>query len=351
MFLWNAWYIAAWDTEVEGGRPLARRILDKPLVLFRGESGKIIALDDRCPHRAALLSMGQREGDSLRCMYHGLLFDGTGQCVEVPGQDVIPRALQVKSYPVIERSHLIWIWMGEPERADPIDIPDTHWHNGPKNVARDGYIRYGANYQFIADNLLDFSHLAFVHSNSLGSSSQAATKAQVQQIAEGVQVAFITLGGKIPAFARLTSQLPDIVDRYQYYEWRIKSCFFSQNSMIGLPGEPFDGNDPLSVRINTINVLTPETATSTHFFWSIAHSNFNPADPTVTDKLRDLVGGAFDEDRAMIEGQQRSVLDNSEDKMIAIPADNALIRARRMLSQLLSEESGSLEKAMTDSLQ
>lgn len=339
MFLKNAWYIAAWDTELNGGSLLARRILDKPLVLFRGESGKVIALDDRCAHRFARLSMGRREGDGVRCMYHGLVFDSSGQCIEVPGQDVTPRALKTGSYVVVERSHLIWIWMGDPLVADPADIPDTHWHDSAQNTARGGYIRYQANYQLIADNLLDFSHLAFVHSNSLGSSSQAATKAQVEETAHGVRVAFITLGGKIPAFARHTSKLPDIVDRYQYYEWRIKSCFFSQNSMIGLSGEPFDGSHPLSVRVRTINVLTPETATSTHFFWSIAHSDFNPDDLNVTRKLEALVGNAFDEDRAMIEGQQQSLLDNSSRKMIAIPADNALTRARRMLSQLLNAES------------
>src|SRR5438105_1020968 len=89
-FLTNCWYVAAWDYELIDGKLLARTILEKPLVLYRGDSGRVVALDNRCCHRGAKLSNGRREGDDIRCMYHGLKFDPGGKCIQIPGQDNIP---------------------------------------------------------------------------------------------------------------------------------------------------------------------------------------------------------------------------------------------------------------------
>ena len=82
----NCWYVAAWDHELIDGKLLARTILDQPVVLYKGDSGRAVALDDRCCHRGAKLSKGRLEGDDVRCMYHGLKFDPTGKCVQIPGQ-------------------------------------------------------------------------------------------------------------------------------------------------------------------------------------------------------------------------------------------------------------------------
>jgi len=101
IFLYNSWYVAAWNHELIDGKKLARTILEKPIVLYRGASGKIAALDDRCCHRAAPLSMGRVEGDDIRCMYHGMKFASDGKCIQIPGQDNIPPKLGVRSYPVV----------------------------------------------------------------------------------------------------------------------------------------------------------------------------------------------------------------------------------------------------------
>src|SRR5512145_2758989 len=98
MFLRNYWDVAASTQEI-GRKPLGRVILGEPVVMFRTEGGTAVALEDRCPHRRLPLSMGKLVGDDvLQCHYHGLRFDRTGQCVRVPGQDMIPRTARVKSY-------------------------------------------------------------------------------------------------------------------------------------------------------------------------------------------------------------------------------------------------------------
>ena len=90
-YLRNCWYVACWAHELIDGKLLARTILDQPILLYKGDSGQAVALDDRCCHRGARLSKGRLEGDCVRCMYHGLKFDGSGACVQIPGQDTVIR--------------------------------------------------------------------------------------------------------------------------------------------------------------------------------------------------------------------------------------------------------------------
>jgi phenylpropionate dioxygenase-like ring-hydroxylating dioxygenase large terminal subunit len=122
-FLRNAWYVAAWSSEIESDKLLARRFLNEPVILFREANGAYRALADRCPHRQAPLHMGRFDGTTIQCGYHGLGFDGTGQCVHNP-QGAIPRAARVPSYPLVEHHSMLWIWMGEEELAQTTLLPD-----------------------------------------------------------------------------------------------------------------------------------------------------------------------------------------------------------------------------------
>jgi len=119
-YLHNAWYVAAWADELADGKVLGRTFLNEPVVLYRQGDGTVVALDERCPHRFAPLSMGQvLDGNRIQCPYHGLEFDGTGACVLNPhGNKRISPRLRVKSYPVIEKHNAIWIWMGD-KTPDP----------------------------------------------------------------------------------------------------------------------------------------------------------------------------------------------------------------------------------------
>ncbi|MGH7905147.1 MAG: Rieske 2Fe-2S domain-containing protein, partial [Candidatus Binataceae bacterium] len=101
MYAYNAWYVAAWGHEIDG-KPLGRKLLDEPVVLFRGRNGRVAALEDRCCHRGTPLAEGEVVGDHIRCGYHGLVFDAAGRCVEIPGQPNIPTGARVRSFPVEE---------------------------------------------------------------------------------------------------------------------------------------------------------------------------------------------------------------------------------------------------------
>jgi vanillate O-demethylase monooxygenase subunit len=167
MFLRNYWYVAAYDHEL-APRPFRRIVLGEPIVLYRIEDGTPVALEDRCAHRHLPLSMGKVVADTLQCHYHGLRYDRNGVCVRVPGQELVPRSARVKSYPVVERYHWLWIWMGDPALADADKIPDYHWFDDPNWGAKGEYLHVNSNWQLIVDNLLDLTHLAFVHETTIG---------------------------------------------------------------------------------------------------------------------------------------------------------------------------------------
>src|SRR5579859_7388912 len=117
-FLRNQWYVAAEADEVTR-TPLGRLLLGEPVVMFRREDGKAVALEDRCCHRRAPLSKGKVIGDLIECGYHGFTFDASGACVRIPGQDRVPPSIGVKAYPLVEQHGYLWIWMGARAKADP----------------------------------------------------------------------------------------------------------------------------------------------------------------------------------------------------------------------------------------
>ena len=162
-FLKNCWYVAAHPSEV-GREPLARTILNEKLMMYRGEDGRGHALGNVCPHRFAFLSKGKLVGDVIECPYHGLRFDTTGACVHNPhGDGTIPPHARVKSYPFVERHGLFWIWMGNVARADPEIIPDFSALVQDGFAPVHGYLQIQANYQLLVDNLMDLTHIEFLH--------------------------------------------------------------------------------------------------------------------------------------------------------------------------------------------
>ena len=86
-FIFESWYVAGWDHEITQEKMVARTLLGQPILLYRDSQDQVVALANKCCHRAAPLSHGRREGDAVRCMYHGMKFDRTGKCIEIPGRN------------------------------------------------------------------------------------------------------------------------------------------------------------------------------------------------------------------------------------------------------------------------
>ncbi len=219
-FLENRWYAAAWDREVTE-TPLARRLLDHPVVLYRGADGTPAALEDACPHRRMPLSRGRVEtGGLLRCAHHGLLFAPDGSCTAGPCGGSPPAGARVRSFPLVERDRFVWIWMGDPDRADPSLVPDYFANDHPGWRSVSGLFRVAGGYRLMIDNLLDLSHVQFVHAATLGTDHVADFPVEVRRRADGVQIDRWILGGPPPPmFAAAAGGIDHEVDRWQLITW------------------------------------------------------------------------------------------------------------------------------------
>ena len=342
----NSWYVAAWDHELADGKLLARTLLEKPVVLYKGDSGNVVALDDRCAHRGARLSNGRREGDCVRCMYHGLKFDASGKCVQIPGQDNIPPKLGVRSYPVVERDHLVWIWPGDPALADPAKILDFPYLRDPNWRGKPDYMHYDANYLLIVDNLSDFAHLAFVHTKTLGGSEEYAYRSKptaIERLDDGFRVERWHMDADAPPFHGKVVKEKNKVDRRNIARMYVPGIFFMETLFVPAGSGAREGNDPGNLpgakQYRNCQFFTPETDRSTHFFWDYLH-DYDLHNPAIAESLNLSMIDGFNEDKFIIEGQQEVLDADPNFKMNGIVADAPLAHFRRTLGRLIDAERG-----------
>lgn len=338
MWVKNCWYVVAWDHELLGDTLLARTVLGVPLLLYRRADGTPVALDNRCPHRQAPLSMGRREGDHIRCLYHGLRFEPGGRCVEIPGQEQIPAKLCSRAYPVVEQGRWLWVWMGDPARADAARIPPTPTLKHPDWRYRPGYMHYQADYRLICDNLLDFSHLSYVHEKTLGGSPNIAeVRPTIERLPDGLAVTR-HVNHTVPApYHQRLGQFDGPVNRRFAYEFLLPGILLLHAHV--KPAGNAEDDMTGALQFDSCQALTPETATTTHYFYMQAHA-FRQDDATVTEAIYQSLCTAFEEDRRMIEAQQRQLLAAPGLDMQAIVADQALVQFRRLLAQRVQDEQG-----------
>ena len=325
-FLRNSWYVAAWDREVSR-TPLARTLLGEPIVLFRTEGGQAIALEDRCCHRQLPLSMGKLEGDRLRCGYHGLLFDAAGKCVEIPGQQSIPPQAKVRSYPAVERFSWIWLWMGDPAKADPGLIPNWWWADSPDwAFTRPERVHLRCNYQLIADNVLDVTHLAYVHAGSIGAPSITEFPGTVEREERLVRFTRWIRDRPPPPLYQKAGDFRGNVDRWQIVE-HVPPCFTVN----------FAGCQDAERKIDlmALSAPTPETESTTHYFFGFVRS-FGLRDAEIEKICTEDMVRVFNEDFPVLEAQQRTLDPNRPNVNIAV--DAAPMAARRMLDGMIAAE-------------
>jgi phenylpropionate dioxygenase-like ring-hydroxylating dioxygenase large terminal subunit len=339
MFLENAWYVAAWASEIPAEGLFHRRYLDQPVLIYRQQSGAPVALADRCPHRFAPLHRGRRVGDHVECGYHGLQFDGRGACVLSPhGDGKIPAAAKVRAYPLIERDSLVWIWMGDPARADAARIPNYAFLVDPKRGTVGGYQLTRAHYELMIDNLLDLSHTQFLHRGFQDAEGFLRGQVEIVEGAASLDSNLWAPNGKAPAFfAPRLADPTGTVDMWFDMHWDAPSNLRLTGGVTPSGQSRAEGVDSISAHI-----LTPETLTTCHYFFANARTD-RVGDPAADAAVRNWQKVGFGEqDKPMIEAIQANM--GTADLMSLKPAlfsiDSAPIRARRKLAQLIEAEKG-----------
>jgi len=341
MFVRNCWYVAAWGSEV-GREPFARTILGEPVVLYRTESGRAVALEDRCCHRNLPLSMGRIEGDAVRCGYHGLKFDPTGACIEVPGQSAIPPGARVRSYPLIERWKLLWIWMGDASRLDESLLPGWHYIDDPRFAVAHGNdakpLPMKSHWELNNDNLLDLSHVVYVHPTTLGAHA-LDFPITTERFERKVRMSrWIPNSHPIPLWAKYLNHSGN-VDR-----WQDTDCEFPSHCTVDVgfapvgrlrPGD--DRDHPDALRLRALITATPETETSSFMFYAQCR-NFAVADEEMTRKFVRDVRVIFMEDVTIMEGQQRNLSRRPDAPRIDINSDAPHLAMRQLVRRFAAEE-------------
>jgi phenylpropionate dioxygenase-like ring-hydroxylating dioxygenase large terminal subunit len=249
--------------------------------------------------------------------------------------------LKVRVFPVVERHKAIWIWMGEPALADETLIPDAHWQDDPAWRCLPGYVHYDrANYVLIMDNLLDFSHLGFVHEHTLGGGRVSAeVSPTIERFDWGLRISRLYRNVPLAPYLTNLATFTGPVDRWQIYEWRIAGNLLSMDFGSAPTGSgALEGNPPPEALVfHTIQALTPETDRTTHYFWSVANS-FHLEDPSITTEMHRQTGIAFAEDKAIIQAQAAVIEAHPGEKMVGIAADAAVNQGRSLLNRMLAAE-------------
>jgi len=335
----NAWYVASWVQDISSTEPFAITILNEPIVLWRAED-RWIALEDRCSHRLAPLSLGRIEGSSLRCMYHGLRFSTDGKCVESPGQAVIPAMQRVKVYPMVERHSWLWIWMGDPALADPALIPPAVGVEEPDWCLGHGLLDYQAEARLICDNLLDVTHVAYVHKNSFQSREDyAESRAKMEVLPRGVRVSLWDPGvngdvvrpdsGKVDSYISYDFLLPGVLLMWsgQFAAGTAQACNY---------GKP-DYDQAVGGVTFTNQAVTPTGERTARYFFSWGPHRAH-GDEQLRDRLMSIVHVAFNEDKVMIEAQQKIIDKTPNPTVVATTADQGIILFNRLVERLAAEE-------------
>lgn len=337
-FIYNEWYVAAFSEEINR-ELLGRRLLNRRVVLYRTLSGKAIALEDRCAHRSFPLSMGSLEDDDIRCGYHGFKYDSSGALIEVPSQKQCPQDIKTKQYKLVEKDSLAWIWLGDQNLADESQIPDLSWLESDQWSCSSGYFTHPGNYVSMHENLMDLTHIVYLHKSTLG-------KNAVDFAAAPFKTDF-----KEGHFKLIREVVPTVLSpiwadstKLGYIDTaaRISTSEFISPAYHKVTVYMYDTALPEAERkeflIYTAHLLTPETDSSIHYF--VGHGrDFHLDDKAMDESLHTQLFTAFQEDVVGL-GALEKILDDKEDDFyeISVATDTPAVTTRMYLKRRADQE-------------
>ena len=336
-YLRNAWYVAALSREV--GRHLKPiKMLGDRIVVFRDRDGQPVALEDACPHRKLPLSKGRIAGDCVECGYHGLTFDASGSCVRAPTQGLIPPLARVLSYPAVDKYGLLWVWMGDASAADEADLIDIEHVGHPDwHITRGAALSCRCNYLYLMDNLLDPSHVAWVHPTTFASSGTQDTPLKREERFDGLVVSRWITDVEVPAYYARLVKFSGRCDRLQHYEARHPSTAINRSIFVpsGQGGERWRLADHPYVMVS-YHFITPTDENNSRYHW-LQQRNTDPDDESITETIAQGALEAFEEDREVLEAVHEGIA-NETTRHINLVLDAAATRYRTTLSRKIAAE-------------
>ena len=333
----NQWWVAAACGEVTA-QPMQRWFLGLPVVLYRGADGRPVALDDRCPHRWAPLSIGRVEGDEIVCGYHGMRFGPDGTCTRVPTQDAVPATARVRSYPLLERGPFLWIWTGDPARAgDAPPPPPLEWAVDPARVTARGQMQVACNYMALKENVLDLSHFAYAHVNTLAVNDWLGPP-ETEASAETVGYRQRFRDTRLPAHYGIPTGIgcDRPVDRDAWGHYASPALQVAGVDIVDREAQP-PARREFSLRI--LHATTPIDAGHCHYWWCTSQDYGHGEG--AAERLTARITAAFDEDKVILEATERLVrqdMRGRDCREVSVLCDRPGIQARIRLQRALEAD-------------
>lgn len=272
----DCWYVAGFADEITR-EITSRRLLGIDIALYRTIAGEPVAVRNRCPHRSFPLAKGKLDGDTLICGYHGMQFDPSGRCVNMPSMPIVPTNANVRSFPVAERGPIVWIWMGDADHADEALIPDTSWLADPAWKSVRGSYHIKTDYVAMHENLLDQTHFPFLHPGTVGTPEYARSKLDVRREGDVIVIDRALRNAPPPGIYGIPMKLMDKrVDRFSEARFVSAAIHTAYASVVDRTGD-----EPVTYRFNITHLVTPETNESIHYWW------FNTRDKRIDDTEAD----------------------------------------------------------------
>jgi vanillate O-demethylase monooxygenase subunit len=282
--------------------------------------------------------MGKLVGNIVHCPYHGLQYDPSGACVKIPSQDRIPPSAKVKSYPLVEKNHWLWVWLGDPAKARPELIEDFHWLDDAAWRYGGAYLHVEANYLLLVENLLDTTHLPFVHPTTLGTDAFARSEFNVVREGDRLRVERWLMNEAPAPFHKQMGGFPDgmKVDRWQITHFGPPAFVKLDVGSAPAGAGARQGDRSRGMNMWNLNAITPETGKTAHYFYAQAY-NFKLEERWVADLVRAQVTKACLEDMALIRAQQQN-MDLGPSPVVNLGQDKAWLAMRQIVERLAREE-------------
>lgn len=331
----NCWYVAATSGEV-GQELLARRLLGVAVVLYRRESGEVVAMEDRCIHRAYPLSAGRRDGDRVVCGYHGFGYDPDGCLVDVPSQENVPPGARVRTYPVHEQSPFVWIWLGDPGAAALRPPPRVPWYaDGTGWAGTTEVLRVEANYLLLHEHYLDLTDVFVMHPEVVPPDIEVLPPLNEVEVSErSVAYSRSLPPSRLAAWEAEATGLPAATTGIRREDGIfISPALHVQHYAIEPEGGP-------AYDLLRIQGFTPESPGATHVFLQMAR-NYATDNDGAGEFLRTMFHEWAMRDAGVLETiQNRLEEDTLPRRDINVKADRAAVRARRIAMEMVDDESG-----------
>lgn len=329
--LTDCWYAVATSAEVTA-QPIGLRVAGRPVALARGASGAVLALEDRCAHRAYPLSAGRVEGDLLVCGLCGFAYDASGACVRVPSQPHVPSGARVDAFGVVEQQGLVWLWVGRPGRAALHRVPDLPWLADPAWSSAAGQHDVAAGVLLLLESFADVTQVPVVAPEISPVVLQSTPPPLDVVVTETtVSLAREFPPAPLPAWQAEVLGVPgDAALPHVQQGHFLAPGAWVDHWDVTLP-------DGRAARMRFTQLVTPVDDSHTRLLWRVSR-DFAVADEAVSAQFASMFADYYRRVAEALQTQQRVLDTDGPGPEVSVSADAAALKVRAIVSQLLTEQ-------------